>query len=467
VGLSRHFFDWNGIAMQRSDLDAQVSPPAAAPTSGWYKWAVVGMLWFVCFFNYADRQAINAVLPLLGKEFQFDKEQQGYIASAFMWVYAISAPLAGGVGDRTSRKMLILGGLYVWSIVTGFTAACTRLWHFVFVRGAEGFGETFYFPASMSLVSDYHSKRTRSRAMSLHQTSVYAGTVGGAWFAGWMAVRTGDWRYPFAILGAAGVLLGIVLAFFIREPQRNEAERRESGELDTVHPTIKSGVNSDRGFLAGALATFLDVIKFGLELLLNPAALLLVLAFCGANFVAFVFITWMPTFLYETYKLNLASAAFNANFFMQVASMVGAIVGGLLADRVSQRFSGGRSLVQALGLILGAPFIYWVGGNPELNIVLAAMTCFGFGKGIYDSNIWASLYDVVPAESRGKAVGFTNMIGWMAAGVGAAVPGALVERGYEMSTILSSMVVVYVGIAGLLIVASLLAAKQGGRAPAV
>jgi MFS family permease len=123
--------------------------------------------------------------------------------------------------------------------------------------------------------------------------------------------------------------------------------------------------------------------------------------------------------------------------------------------------------VQALGLILGAPFIYWVGGNPELNIVLAAMTCFGFGKGIYDSNIWASLYDVVPAESRGKAVGFTNMIGWMAAGVGAAVPGALVERGYEMSTILSSMVVVYVGIAGLLIVASLLAAKQGGRAPAV
>jgi MFS family permease len=148
---------------------------------------------------------------------------------------------------------------------------------------------------------------------------------------------------------------------------------------------------------------------------------------------------------------------------MQVASMVGAIVGGLMADRVARRFAGGRSLVQALGLILGAPFIYWVGMTADRTAVLAAMTCFGFGKGIYDSNIWASLYDVVPAESRGKAVGFTNMIGWISAGVGAVVPGALVDRGFLLSGILSSTVLIYIGIAGLLIVASVLAAKRAGR----
>ncbi len=439
--------------------------PTAPTTNGrprrsWYPWAVVGMLWFICFFNYADRLAINAVLPILEDEFDFTKEQQGLIASAFMWVYAISAPLAGGVGDRTSRKMLILGGLYVWSIVTGFTAACTRPWQFIFVRGAEGFGETFYFPASMSLLSDYHSKRTRSRAMSLHQTSVYAGTIGGSTFAGWMAYVTGDWRYPFVILGAAGVALGIVLAFFLREPLRNEAERRESGELDTVHPTIRPAAAANQGFFAGALATFVDVFKSGWQLVQNPAALLLVTAFCGANFVAFVFMTWMPTFLKEKYELNLASAAFSAYFFMQAASMIGAVVGGVLADRWGQRRAGGRSAVQGLGLIFGAPFIYWVGATPELNIVLIAMTAFGFCKGVYDSNIWASLYDVVPAESRGKAVGFTNMIGWLAAGVGAAVPGALVDRGLSMSQILSSTAVVYIAIAGLLFLASMLTARR-------
>ena len=59
-----------------------------------YRWQVVAMLWLVCFFNYADRQAIYAVFPLLEQEFGFDKLQLGLIGSAFMWVYAGGAPFA-------------------------------------------------------------------------------------------------------------------------------------------------------------------------------------------------------------------------------------------------------------------------------------------------------------------------------------------------------------------------------------
>src|SRR5258708_35357669 len=53
-----------------------------------YKWTVVGMLWFICFFNYADRQAIFSVFPKLKTEFGFDPVQLGLIGSAFAWVYA-------------------------------------------------------------------------------------------------------------------------------------------------------------------------------------------------------------------------------------------------------------------------------------------------------------------------------------------------------------------------------------------
>ena len=157
-------------------------PPPAPPIARSYKWLVVFMLWFICFFNYADRQALFAVFPLLKEHFGFDKEQLGLIGAAFTWVYALSAPFAGQTADRLPRKGLILGGLIVWSIITGFTAACSRVWHFVLVRGAEGLGETFYFPASMSLVSDYHGKETRSRALGAHQTSVYMGTIAGGFF---------------------------------------------------------------------------------------------------------------------------------------------------------------------------------------------------------------------------------------------------------------------------------------------
>src|SRR5664279_774152 len=127
---------------------------------GRYKWFVVGILWFICFFNYADRQAIIAAGPLLQAEFGFSNYEQGWIVAAFMVVYAVTAPLAGQVGDHFSRKVVILAGLYVWSAVTGFTALCQSFWAFVGVRAAEGLGETFYFPASMSLVSDYHGKST-------------------------------------------------------------------------------------------------------------------------------------------------------------------------------------------------------------------------------------------------------------------------------------------------------------------
>src|SRR5437667_12119885 len=188
-----------------------------------YKWWVVFMLWFICLFNYADRQAIFSVFPILGREFHFDKVQLGLIGSAFMWLYAAGAPFAGYIGDRLRRKELILGGCLFWSAVTMLTGWCGKLWQFVTVRALEGFGETFYFPASMSLASDYHDQLTRSRALSFHQSSVYVGTILGSWFGAWFAERHG-WRLGFYFFGGAGMALALVLWRFLHEPQRGQAE---------------------------------------------------------------------------------------------------------------------------------------------------------------------------------------------------------------------------------------------------
>src|ERR1700685_4073357 len=85
---------------------------------GAYKWWVVGMLWLVCFLNYADRQAIFSVFPLLKTELRLTDFQLGIAGTSFMWVYALVGPLAGWLGDRLSRKSLILGALAFWSVVT-------------------------------------------------------------------------------------------------------------------------------------------------------------------------------------------------------------------------------------------------------------------------------------------------------------------------------------------------------------
>jgi nitrate/nitrite transporter NarK len=191
------------------------------------------------------------------------------------------------------------------------------------------------------------------------------------------------------------------------------------------------------------------------ELARTPSALLLIAAFFGANCVALVFLSWMPTFLKEQYKLDLAAAGFGATFFIQTASMVGAAGSGALADFWRQRHPGGRMLAQALGALVGAPFIFACGDTTNLWVLAAAMTCFGLCKGLYDANIWAALYDVVPASRRGAAVGLMNMIGWIGGALGVYAVGYAANRGVSMRDAISATALIYVGVALLLLVAAL------------
>jgi MFS family permease len=383
--------------------------PASSPVqpggvvSGGYKWAVVFMLWFICFFNYADRQAIFSIFPKLKDEFGFDKVQLGLIASAFMWVYALGAPFAGFIADRFPRRHLILGGCLFWSGVTALTAWCSKLWHFASVRALEGLGETFYYPASMSLLSDYHDSRTRSRALSFHQSSVYIGTICGSWLGAWLAEKHG-WRTAFYFFGIAGAVLAIALYRFLKEPQRGIP----APEADP------------------AMAPFAQTYK---TILQNPIALCLMGVFVGANFVATIFLAWTPTFLVEKFGFKLASAGLSGTVFIHLASALSVPVAGLVADRLARKHLGGRMMVQAAGLVVGAVFIAIVGTTKDVTTLLAAMVCFGICKGFYDSNIFASLFDVIDPRARGSAAGIMNTAGWGGGALGPLAVGWISKHG--------------------------------------
>jgi MFS family permease len=424
--------------------DPKDAPPVSPLPA--YKWAVVAMLWMVCFFNYADRQSVYAVFPRLQEEFGFDKFQLGLIGSAFMWVYALGAPLAGFVGDRLRRKDLILGGCLFWSAVTVLTGGCRRLWHFVAVRALEGAGETFYFPASMSVVSDYHDRRTRSRAMALHQSGVYAGTIGGSWLGAWFAEHLG-WRAGFWFFGLAGLVLALVLYGLLREPRRGAAD----GELATGRP--------------------LTVREAAPAVFRSPAALLLMTAFLGANAVATVFLTWTPTFLKEKFDFSLTAAGLSGTLYIHLASAASAPASGWLADRLARSLAGGRALVQALGLLAGSAFVFLVGRTADVRVLIGAMTAFGVCKGVYDANIFASLYDVVEPRARATAAGLMNTVGWGGGALGPVAVGWLATHGPypreidNMSQAIALGSVVYLACAAVLLLVVPVLARAGPAPP--
>ena len=384
------------------------------------KWAAVALLWFVCFFNYADRQAIYSVFPLLKAEMGLTDVQLGIVGASFMWVYAAAAPLAGIVGDRFSRKSVIIAGLIFWSAITVATALSTRYSHLVICRALEGLGEAFYFPASMSMLSDYHGRDTRSRAMSIHQSSVYAGTIAGGTAAGVMGQALG-WRSSFYLFGTLGMILGLALVFWLREPARSEPPAAGSSPVAGVATVLKT-----------------------------PMVLILMTVFVGANFVAAIVLTWMPSFLYRKFGMSLAAAGFSSTFYLQIASVLGVISGGVVADRLARGRPGGRMMTQAIGLMAGVPFIFITGWTMSVPVLVLALAGFGYFKGLYDANIWASLHDVVPARVRATAVGVMNAFGWVGAGF-APIAIALASERYGMSAAISASSIVYLLVGSLLL----------------
>jgi len=401
-----------------------------------YKWWVVAMLWLISFFNYADRQAIFSVFPLLEREMHLTPVQLGLLGSSFAWVYGLSAPLAGMIIDRVKRKTAILGGLQAWSLICIATVTSTNFRHLLFWRAAEGLGETFYYPASMSLISDYHGRDTRSRAMGLHQTSVYVGTIGGGFFAGLIGQYYG-WRLSFIVFGGLGVLLGFVLNRFLVEPVRGAADVADV--VKTAGPTTAAA--SGRGL---SLPAFLRLVAR------TPTLLCLMGAFMCANFVAVVLLSWMPKFLYDKFHMGLAMAGLTATIFVQLASMAGAPVGGWLADMWRKRTPRGRLLVQMIGVLGGAPFVALCGLTPSVGMLILALTVWGFFKGLYDANIFASVFDVVRPEARGTAAGFMNAVGWLAGGGSAPLVIGIIAQRESLGLAIALASTVYVA-AGLLL----------------
>jgi MFS family permease len=196
-------------------------------------------------------------------------------------------------------------------------------------------------------------------------------------------------------------------------------------------------------------------------ILSRPSALLLMAAFLGANFVATIFLTWTPTFLVEKFQFPLTTAGLSGAIFIHLASAVSVPLGGIWADRLAGWIPGGRMLVQAFGLLVGASFVSLVGWTRDVGILLLSMTLFGLCKGLYDANIFASLFDVIPSRAHATAAGVMNTVGWGGGALGPLAVGWVTQYGRHkrpidnMSDAIAWGGVIYIGCAILLFMAAL------------
>lgn len=387
-----------------------------------YRWELLGLLWVAFFLHQGDRQIFNNLAPLIRDDLNLTKVQFGLVGTVFTVVYGVMVPLAGYAGDALRRKWVVLGSLLVFSTATLLTGLCTGLVTLILFRSvATGGGEAFYYPAANSLIGQFHH-RTRALAMAIHQTALYVGIVASSFAA--TVGRWYGWRSAFFGFGSCGIVMAGVI-------------------LWRMHDTPRPDPSGPGGESGGGGPGIREVLRY---VFAKRTVLLLGVAFAGQVFVNVGYLTWMPTFLHERYDLQLDVASFLALFCHHAAAFVGVTAGGWLSDRLARRRRAARMHFEYLGLLLGAPFIWWMGQAGSAMLCCAALAGFGLFRGVYDSNLFAAPFDVIEPRYRSSAVGVMLCCAFVM-GASASTILAWIAEQLDMASAISSMSGVYVAAA--------------------
>jgi MFS family permease len=371
-----------------------------------YAWAVVALLWPVAMLNYLDRQMVSSIRASIRADIPSIANDQdfGTLMAVFMWVYAFLSPVGGFIADKFNRRWTVIGSLFVWSAVTWATGHAQTYSQMLTCRALMGISEAFYIPAALALIADFHTGGTRAKAIGIHQSGIYAGLALGG-IGGYIA-QTSSWRNCFTWFGIAGVVYAVVLMFALRDANRVSSPSPPSGE--------RAGV---RGQSETKNVTFAETF---LALWSQPAFWILVIYFTLPAIAGWVTKNWLPTFLADTFNLKQGPAGLSATGYIQIASFVGVLLGGVVADWWMRRTNRGRIYTSALGVLLLVPALLLLGYAWALPVAIVAMILFGLGWGFFDCNNMPILCQIARPEHRATGYGFMNLVS-ISVGAGATV----------------------------------------------
>ena len=379
--------------------------------SSWYKWEVLLLLWMAYLLNQGDRQVFNTVLPAIRDSLSLTDTSIGWIATIFNLFYACCVPFGGWVGDRFSKKWVVTIAILFWSVATMFTGLANGVFMLILMRSvATGGGEAFFGPANYSLLGQYHTD-TRARAMSIHQTAYYIGVILAGWLAGLIAdvfdmMHPGNgWKYSFLIFGAAGIVWGILM--ILRLKDKADAPKVDKHNLANPFKTIWQG--------------FKTVFS-------TPTSLMLTIGFSGLIFVITGYMTWVPAYLQEEFGQSQAAAGLNSMLYTYVAAFVGVLLAGVLSDKLAMKSNRARMILQGIGLMGGAVFLFMMGGNPTIILLYSAFAGWGFFRAFFDANTYAVLYDVTPSHLHASCSSAMITTGFAVGSLAPVILGALKEK---------------------------------------
>lgn len=282
-------------------------------------------------FNYIDRQLMAILIEPVKQEFGISDTGIGLLSGVtFAVFYTVFGLPLGRLSDRIGRKPVIAFSCMAWSLMTMLCGMAGSFFTLVLARIGVAIGEAGGTAPSVAMVSDLYPAHRRSTALAVLMLGSSLGAIVGLGLGGWIAQQHG-WRYAFLLIGAPGILLGLLLLLTVRAPApvRTRQAANEPGE--------------------GWLRTLTELLRM-------PSFLWLILTGGAAAIAGYAIGTWSPSFLIRSHGLNMQQAGFLVGVVGGTGSTIGTLVCGMLTDRLARRDVGWQIGVPLLGTLLSIPF---------------------------------------------------------------------------------------------------------------
>ena len=312
------------------------------------------------------------------------------------------------------------------------TSACAGARSFgtlFLARMGGGVGEATLSPSSMSLLADYFPKERLATALSVFSMGIFFGSGLALILGGLIIGALGSWRLTFLLVGVPGLALSL-LALTIPEPARRDLLLNTSGQpsrlaLTDVARQVMLRWRSVAGICFG----------FAAQALCNYAQQ-----------------AWLPTYFVRVRGWSLPRAGMTLGVLSLLTGLLGAYLGGRLADRWQRR--GIREAPLRVGVLatscaavtftlaLAMPAI-----EAQLVLLVPAflLLAMPIGSG------YASLQLILPNQVRGQIGAvqlFTlNLFGLI---LGPALPGILNDYVFRDGQMIGWSLAITVGSASLL-----------------
>ena len=177
---------------------------------------LLALLWGIVILN---RLAIVYLSPFIIDEFRISYAQAGALTSILALTFAFSTWFFGGLSDRVGRKIVLIPATIFFSIMSWCSGLSNGFVQMAFVRGLMGIGQGGILPASVATIAAESNPNRRGFNFGLHQALAPLIAVGLGAILVTQLTRIMSWRMVFFMVGVPGLIITMILYFYIREPR--------------------------------------------------------------------------------------------------------------------------------------------------------------------------------------------------------------------------------------------------------